>query len=170
MQWLRELVAWRRGLADVKRKLELAKQRLEALETMPLSEAEACAVQLRYVDACEQFFQSNLVEHAKKIFDSDPWTEAKSAEQSNSQFSIVSHQHGSTLHCDPRLVVGAIAPHVRDAIKRAHAAHGHCWSKDCGPPLEERRTEMAKLEKEIASLSAELAEAREIAHREGLRL
>ncbi len=170
IEWLKSLAGWRSGIAATRHELEQKKQRREFLQTAPLACAEALAVELEYIDACATMFRENVVEHAKTCFSSDPWERAKDPRGAGqNQFSIVSHRHGRTTEADPRLIVGALAVPLREALKSAFAAQT-CWPGDCGPSLDERRAEIATLDAEIAALAADLDKAKTVAAQEGVRL
>ncbi len=170
IEWLKELAGWRRGIAATKRELEQKKQRRDYLKTAPLSLAEALAVELEHVDLCEKLFRENLLSHAIYTFTSNPWETAKDPRSVNApQFPVVSHRHGLTTHADPRVLIGALAPQVREAIKAAFAEQTD-WPAECGPRLADRIAERDVLDLRIATLEAELGEAKTLAAQQGLTL
>jgi|GEM_PF-3493365 len=162
------LKAWSSELGKLEQELETAKQRREYLQTAPLPAAELADIVVADIVAKgKQEFERTLG-HVLATANHDPMNPNRPGGGISSPpilrnpYGGLGAQGGACAHRLAYLLREPLGAAIKDAIS---TFDGY---PEAGPPLAERRKELAKLEKQIATTSAAVERLRADARSVGL--
>jgi hypothetical protein len=148
----------RAALADELAKLEAERA---ALDSAPLPKSDMQAQLFRYLDTQGERFTANL-ERGLELVHRKPQLNLAELQ---SAFPLLTPVGGSAL--DERLVAAAFSDALKAQIRASFEAME--WP-DAGPPLAQRATLRARLDRQIADVRSRLTAADETAHAAGVQL